>query len=81
MNAKDFAEYANKTIIGITSIYMPINELLTEPDNIENAPKIPETLSIHKVTRSFSEDKIFLLISFVWLMTVISQFYRTDDDP
>ena len=52
-----------------------------EPDNIEYAPKIPETLSIHKVTRSFNEDNIFLLISFVWLMTVISQFYRTDDDP
>ena len=79
--AKDFAEYANKTISGITSIYMPISELLTEPDNIEYAPKIPETLSIHKVTRSFNEDKIFLLISFVWLMTVISQFYRKDDDP
>ena len=57
-NAKDFAEYANKTISGITSIYMPINELLTEPDNTENAPKIPETLSIHKVTRSFNEDNV-----------------------
>ena len=53
-NGKDFAEYANKTINGITSIYMPINDLLTQPDNIENAPKIPETLSIHKVTRSFN---------------------------
>ena len=28
-NAKDSAEYANKTISGITSIYMPINKLLT----------------------------------------------------
>ena len=28
-NAKDFAEYANKTINSITSIYMPTNELLT----------------------------------------------------
>ena len=53
-NAKDFVKYANKTINSITSIYMPINDLLTEPDNIENAPKIPETLSIHKVTRSFN---------------------------
>ena len=47
-NAKDFAEYASKTISGITSIYMSIYELLTEPDNIENAPKIPETFSIDK---------------------------------
>ena len=37
---------------------MPINKLLTEPDNIENTPKIPETLSVHKVTRSFNEDNI-----------------------
>ena len=80
-NAKDFAEYANKTINGITSIYMPINDLLTEPDNIENAPKIPETLSIHKVTRSFNEDNIFSLISVVWLVTMISQFYPKDDNP
>ena len=39
-NATDFAEYANKTTSGITSIYMPMYELLTEPDNIENALKI-----------------------------------------
>ena len=72
-NAKHFAEYANKTISGITSIYITINELLTDSDNIENAPKIPETLSIHKVTRSFNEDNEdnVLLISFVWLMTMI----------
>ena len=50
-NAKDFGDYANKTISGITSIYMPMYELLTEPDNIENALKILETLSIHKVTK------------------------------
>ena len=56
-NAKKFAEYANKTINGITSIYMIIYELLAGPDNIENAAKIPETDSIHKVTRSFNEGK------------------------
>ena len=51
---------------------LPIYELLTEPDNIENAPKIPETLSIHKVTRSFNEDNICFL-----------DFFRVsnDDDP
>ena len=56
-NAKKFAEYANKTINGITSIYMIIYELLAGPDNIESAAKTPETYSIHKVTRSFNEDK------------------------
>ena len=70
-NAKDFLEYVNKNINDITSIYMPINELLTEPDNIENAPKIPETLSFHKVTRSSMKIIFVLLNCFVWLITMI----------
>ena len=41
-NAKDFAEYANKTISGITSIYMPMYELLTEPGNVETRLKFPK---------------------------------------
>ena len=81
-NAKDFAEYTNKTISSITSIYMPMYELLTEPDNIENAPKIPETLSIHKMTRSFNEDVCF--IDFFRVTNdddpSFTQFYRKDDD-
>ena len=83
-NAKDFAEYANKTINGITSIYMPINELLMEPENIENTPKILETLSIHKVARNFNKD----IICFIDFFRVVNNadpffthFYRKDDDP
>ena len=83
-NATDFAEYANKTTSGITSIYMPMYELLTETDNIENAPKIPETLSIHKVTRSFNEDNV-CFIDFFRVTNdddpFFTQFYRKDDDP
>ena len=70
-NAKDFLEYANKNINDITSICMPINELLTEPDNIENAPKIPETLSFDKVTRSSMKIIFVLLNCFVGLITMI----------
>ena len=62
-NAKKCAEYANKTISGITLIYLTRYKLLMEPDNIENAPKILETLSIHKVTISF--------ISLVLLTTMV----------
>ena len=82
-NAKDFAEYANKTISGIISIYMSIYELLTEPDNIENAPKIPETFSIHKVTRSFNEDNVCFIDFFRVANdddTFFTQFCRKDDD-
>ena len=39
-NAKNFELCANKTISGIASIYIAMYELLTEPDNIENALKI-----------------------------------------
>ena len=82
-NAKDFAEDANKTISGIRSIYMSMYELLTEPDNIENAPKIPETLSIQKVKRSFSEDNV-CFIDFFGVTNdddpFFTQFYRKDDD-
>ena len=52
-NTKDFVDYVKKTINGIISIYIPVNELLTEPDNNEKAPKIPEIISIHKVDKKF----------------------------
>ena len=57
-NAEEFSNYANTVINGITSVYLPQNDLLTEPDNIEEAPKIPETLSIHKVVRGFNKNGI-----------------------
>ena len=83
-NAKDFAEYANKTINGTTSIYLPINKLLTEPDNIQNDPKIPETLLIHKVTRSFNKDNI-CFIDFFHVANdddpFFTQLYQKDNDP
>ena len=82
-NAKDFAEYANKTINGTTSICMPVNELLTEPDNIENVPKVSETLSIHKVT-SFNEDSICFIDFFCVANDddpFFIQFYWKGDDP
>ena len=80
---KIFAEYANKTISGITSIYMSMYELLTEPDNIENVPKIPETFSIHKVTRSLNEDNVCFIDFFRVANdedTFFTQFYRKDDN-
>ena len=69
---------------GITSIYTLICELLTEPDNNKNAPKIPETLSIHKVTRSINEDNIRFINFFPVANDddpFFTQFYRKDDDP
>ena len=62
---------------------MSIYELLTEPDNIENVPKIPKTFSIHKVTRSFYEDNVCFIDFFRVANdddTFFTQFYRKDDD-
>ena len=41
-SAKEFAEYANKTITGISSLYMPIAQVIEEPKDINEAPKFPK---------------------------------------
>jgi len=52
----EFAEYADKTVKGITSLYLPADEVLVEPDDIEMSPKIKDTLKIHLVKRSFDQQ-------------------------
>ena len=42
-SAEEFSNYANKVVNGITSLYLPEADLLKEPDDIEEGPKIPET--------------------------------------
>ena len=44
--AKDFAEYANKVINGISCLYLAENEVMGEPHDIEKPPKIPRTLKV-----------------------------------
>ena len=46
-NTEEFYNYANTVINGVTSVYLPQNDLITEPDHIEEAPKIPETKRFH----------------------------------
>ena len=61
---KSAEEFASKVVIGITPLYLPEVDLLTEPDDIEEAPKIPEILSIH-VQRRFAQSDFS-----VWLLTL-----------
>ena len=79
-----FSEHVNKIVSGITSIYFPESELLMEPEDIEDAPKISETLSIHKLTRGFNEDDV-CFIKFFKLPNEVkpfhTQFYRKEGDP
>ena len=54
--AKDFAEYANKIINGISCLYLAENEIMTESQDIKTSPKILRTLKVHKVLRTYHED-------------------------
>ena len=56
--AKDFAEYASKIINGISCLYLAENEIMAETEDIETSPKIPRTLKVHKVLRTYHEDNI-----------------------
>ena len=52
--AKDFAEYANKIINGISCLYLAEDEIMAEPQDIETSPKIPRTLKVRKVLRTYN---------------------------
>ena len=81
---KDFAMYADQKITAITTIYLPQEEVFEEPDEIKFAPKIPETLQVHKIIRRISKEKIPYL-EFYKLASdqepFFTQYYRKDGDP
>ena len=51
--AKEFAVHADEVVKGIDSLYLPVEDVLVEPDGIEVSPKILETLQIHLIKRLF----------------------------
>ena len=53
---KDFAEYANKIINGISCLYLTENEIMAEPQDF--VTKIPGALKVHKVLRTYNEDNV-----------------------
>ena len=55
---KQFPEYANEIINGISWLYLAENETMTEPQDIKTSAKIPKTLKIHKVLRTFNENNV-----------------------
>ena len=60
-SAKEFADYAQGRIKGINSLHLPVSDVMEEPRGIDEAPKIPEILKIHKVERCFDANKACLL--------------------
>ena len=84
-SAKDFAEYADKIVNGIKSLYMFEDEILSEQSDIEEAPpSIKGTLQVHKVVRKINQDNICNL-EFFYLASETDpfhiQWYRKDGDP
>ena len=56
--AKAFAEYATKTINGISCLYLVEKQIMAQTHDIQTSPKIPRTLKFHKVLRTYKEDNI-----------------------
>ena len=58
---RQFAEAGDK-LVAIDCLYLPEDGLLNEPDNIKTeAPKIPDTLKIHKMVRKVDTRNITYL--------------------
>ena len=55
-DAKSFAEYADITIRNIKSLYLPLDDILQEPSEIDLAPKIKSVLEVQCVRREFTID-------------------------
>ena len=84
-NAEHFAAHADAILNGIKSLYMPIVEVLEEPEDIEkSSPRIDGTLQVYKIARSFSTDGVCKLEFF---KTVVDEqpfhvpYYKKDGDP
>ena len=73
-NTEEFSNYRKTVVNGITSVFLPQNDLFTEPDKIEEAPKMPETLSIHEVVLGFNEDGIYFF-TFYYLSNDSESFF------
>ena len=56
--AKDFAEYANKIINGISFLYLDEYEIMAKPQDIGTSPKISRTLKVHNVLTTYDDDNV-----------------------
>ena len=52
-----FASYANK-VCQIDSLYLSKDEIPVEPDDVQNATAIPETLKTHQVVRGITKHGV-----------------------
>ena len=72
---KEFSNASERLVSKIVSIYLPVNEMIEEPSHVKDAPKITDTLKIHKVVRKIRKDVIPSL-DFYYLSADPEPFHR-----
>ena len=60
---REFATFTN-SICNVECLYLPIDEIMDEPDFIQDISAVPETLKTHKVVRGFSKH-VCRIINFI----------------
>ena len=55
---KEFATFANE-IAQVDSLYLASEEVMDEPEEVQSAKPIPQTLKVHKVVREKNEQGVF----------------------
>ena len=56
--SKPFAEHPDRVVKGITSLYLPAEDILIESDDIEASPRIKDILPIHMIKQFFDEQDV-----------------------
>ena len=57
----EFSFRANRITPSITTIYMPVDDVPDEPEEVANSPAIPGTLKIHKIVRKLNAQQVLFL--------------------
>ena len=58
---KKIVDYAFQLVPSITSLYLPVEDIIEEPKEIARAPAIPVISKIHKVVRNYKGRNICFL--------------------
>ena len=70
---KEFADFANE-ISNVDSLFLPNEEVLEEPQEVQNATAIPTTTKIHKVVRGMNKQNTFCN-KFYFLSSDVDPFF------
>ena len=77
-------KYANKRVESITTLYLPECKLFLEPNEVTKAPKIPQTLPVHKFIRHMSKN-VMVCLQFFYLASdqkfFFTQYHQNEGDP